>query len=331
MVLLGARATTALAAPAPVPGSPVDGCPPGSTVPVCTLPTVTTAPAAPPLVPSGLPTTTTTPGTPCTGLQCLPTTTPNTPPPPAGGEQVAGCGLGEWMADVGGCMGKAINSWFAGIVTAALHPLLDTLGTTLLSTPPLEALPQVGPLWQYSWGLVLAGYALLVTIGGILVMAHQSVQTRYSIREIAPRLLIALPAAALSLLIADQAVLLADALSQAILGQQIDPAAATGALANVLVAQALGSSNLFFLLLGLAVVALLVGILVTYVVRVVVTIILVIAAPLCLACHALPGLDGIARWWWRTFGAVLSIQLAQSLTLVVAIRVFLAPGNGGAG
>ncbi|MFI9389231.1 hypothetical protein ACIG5F_49200, partial [Kutzneria sp. NPDC052558] len=68
-----------------------------------------------------------------------------------------------------------------------------------------------------------------------------------------------------------------------------------------------------------------VGLLVTYVVRAVVTIMLVVAAPLCIACHALPQTDGVARWWWRSFAAVLAIQIAQALTLVVAIRVFLAP------
>lgn len=70
-------------------------------------------------------------------------------------------------------------------------------------------------------------------------------------------------------------------------------------------------------------VCLLVALLVTYVVRVALTVILIAGAPLALMGHALPQTDGIARWWWKAFGGVLAIQIAQSLALVTAIRLFL--------
>ncbi|WP_228830889.1 response regulator transcription factor, partial [Nocardia cyriacigeorgica] len=41
----------------------------------------------------------------------------------------------------------------------------------------------------------------------------------------------------------------------------------------------------------------------------------------------MPGLDGIARWWWRSFAACLAIQVVQSLTLVTVLRVLLTPGG----
>ncbi|MFI9387591.1 hypothetical protein ACIG5F_40805, partial [Kutzneria sp. NPDC052558] len=291
-VLTGAAVATAVADPAPpVPiptGPPADSCPTSVPLPACSPPSATVAPTQP-----GIPTATTTapPSSSCSGLDCLPTptTTPPTTPPSTSGGGEDGCGVGDWFSDFGGCAAKAINSWFAGIVTSALHPLLDLLGQSLLSTPPLEALPQVGPLWANSWQLVLAGYAVLVLLGGILVMAHQSVQTRAGLKEILPRLLLAFCGSAMSLWAADQAIVLANALSRAVLGQDIDPAQATGALANLLLLQATVTPNLAFtVLLALAAVVLLVGLLVTYVVRAVVTIMLVVAAPLCIACHALP-------------------------------------------
>jgi hypothetical protein len=328
-ILIGAATATAAAEPpppAPVPtGPPVDSCPTNVALPTCAPPTVTVTPTLPGI--PAPPTTTTS----CSGIGCLPTptTTPTPSAPPASGGDEDSCGLGGWFTDFGDCAVKAINSWFAGIATSALHPLLDLLGQTLLSTPSLESLPQIGPLWTNSWELVLAGYVVLVLLGGILVMTHHSVQTQVGLKEILPRLLVAFCASALSLWVADQAIVLANALSRAVLGQDIDPSQATGALANLLMVQSMAPNMAFTVLLALGAVALLVGLLVTFVVRAVVTIMLVVAAPLCLACHALPQTDGIARWWWRSFGAVLAIQIAQSLTLVVAIRVFLAPTTAG--
>jgi hypothetical protein len=290
-------------------------------LPACAPPTVTVTPTLPG-VPAP-PTTTTS----CSGIGCLPTptTTPTPSAPPTSGGDADSCGLGGWFTDFGDCAAKAINSWFAGIVTSALHPLLDLLGASLLSTPPLESLPQIGPLWTNSWQLVLAGYGVLVLLGGILLMARQNVQTMSGLKEILPRLVVAFCGSALSLWAADQAIVLANALGRAVLGQDIDPSQATGALANMLLVQAMAPNVAFTVLLALGAMVLLVGLLVSFVVRAVVTIMLVVAAPLCIACHALPQTDGVARWWWRSFAAVLSIQIAQALTLVVAIRVFLAP------
>jgi hypothetical protein len=328
-VLIGASVATAAAdptPPAPVPtGPPVDSCPTASPLPACAVPPATVTPTLP-----GIPTAPTTTTSPCAGLACLPTPT-STPPAstiPTTGGGTDSCGIGGWLSDVGDCAAKAINGWFAGIVTSALHPLLDLLGSTLLSTPPLESLPQVGPLWANSWQVVLAGYAVFVIVGGIVVMAGQGVRAQHGLKEILPRLLVAFVASASSLWVADQAIVLANALSRAVLGQDLDPSQATGALSNMLLAESLGG-NVFLLLLGLGAVVLLGGLLVSYVVRAVVTLILVAAAPLCLACHALPHTEGISRWWAKSFAAVLAIQIAQALTLVVAIRVFLAPTQPG--
>ncbi|MGD0983687.1 MAG: hypothetical protein ABSA65_07695 [Acidimicrobiales bacterium] len=52
-----------------------------------------------------------------------------------------------------------------------------------------------------------------------------------------------------------------------------------------------------------------------------------VAAPICLVCHALPQTEGLARLWWRAFSGTLAVQVAQSLVLVTALRVFLASGG----
>ena len=46
-----------------------------------------------------------------------------------------------------------------------------------------------------------------------------------------------------------------------------------------------------------------------------------------LVCHALPQTEGLAQLWWRAFAGLLAVQVAQSLVLVTAVRVFLATGG----
>ncbi|WP_413116196.1 hypothetical protein ACK1X7_36800 [Streptomyces sp. CY1] len=217
----------------------------------------------------------------------------------------------------------AITVFFKGLVTKALNPLLDLLGKTLLSTPILDQLPRIGELWSNSWHIMLACYGMLIMIAGIVVMAYESVQTHYSIKEIAPRIVLGFLAAALSLFVANKAIATANALSRAVLGEGVDENTAAKTLRNLILSSING--GIFVIFMGVFIAGMLVALLVTYAVRVALTMIMVAGAPLALMCHALPQTDGIARWWWRCFFGLLAVQLAQSLALVTALRVFLDP------
>ncbi|MGE6738445.1 hypothetical protein ACQKIP_47190, partial [Streptomyces sp. NPDC059900] len=109
----------------------------------------------------------------------------------------------------------AINAFFKGLVSAALEPVLKLLGDTLLTTPAPDSLPRVGQLWTDSWHITLAAYSLLVMVSGVLLMTYGSVQARYSLRELGPRIPLGFLAAGLSLVFAGKAVDLANALSMA--------------------------------------------------------------------------------------------------------------------
>ena len=93
------------------------------------------------------------------------------------------CGL----TDLGGCVSGAVDSFLRDLVADALNPLLTMLSDTLLTTPSLDQLPGLRELWEQSWQIVLAAYGLLVLLAGILIMGYETVQTRHSLREIAPR------------------------------------------------------------------------------------------------------------------------------------------------
>ncbi len=214
---------------------------------------------------------------------------------------------------------------FRELVKSALDPLLKLLGDTAFTTPTLDSLPGVADLWNNSWLIVLACYSGLIMIGGIIVMSHESIQSRYSIKEIAPRLIVSFFASMLSLFLIDKAIRLANALSAAVLTDGVDPPQLGDRLTKSISGaySAMASGGLFVILLQVVLVVAVIALLLVYVVRVILTLILIVSAPLWVACHALPHTDGIARWGWRALAATLGIQVAQSLTLIVAVNTFL--------
>lgn len=321
--------------PPPLPLPTVDPTPCGTgSVP---------APGCPPVTPAAatsLPPSTPTPG-PCTGPDCIPQ--PITTPPAAGGGSPGGGPSGGGQADCSfldtdtwdGCLTNAIAGFLAGLVASSLSPLLDLLGNTLLTTPDPGSVPQIGVLWTNSWQLMLACYGILVLIAGIVVMAYQTLHTHYGIKEIAPRIGAGFLAGTLSLFLATKAIQLANALAQGILGDGVDTATAANSLKTML--EGTQNGGIFLVLFGIVLAGLVLALLVVYAIRLVITVMLLAVAPLALMLHALPQTEGIARWWWRAFGAVLAIQLGQSLALVTAMRVFFSPdgvalfGNHGSG
>lgn len=54
-------------------------------------------------------------------------------------------GFGFGIADL---IAGQINSWFAGLVTMAVKPLLDLLAVTLLATPDVSGSGRVFDLWK---------------------------------------------------------------------------------------------------------------------------------------------------------------------------------------
>ncbi|MCC8244997.1 hypothetical protein [Saccharothrix luteola] len=228
------------------------------------------------------------------------------------------------------CVGEGIAGFLHLLVGESLNVLLGWVGGTLLSTPTLADLPRVGELWERSRLVVVAVYSLVVMLAGLLLMGHETVQARYSIREIAPRVAVGFLAANLSLLVGDHAIRLANAASLAVLGDGLDPQTSGKAVTELfvgLVANSLVTGGLFAGVLSVVLTVLLVALLVGYIVRVALTVILLAGAPLALMWHGLPQTEGLAHWFWRAGAGVLGIQVGQSLALICALKVFLEPGG----
>jgi hypothetical protein len=253
-------------------------------------------------------------------------TAPSAPAPGSGGSISGGSTASPGLFDITGHVEAAIDGWFRSLVTDALNPVLTLLGHTLLATPDVTAQSRVGGLWRMAEGIADAFLVLFVLVGGAIVMSHETLQTRTALKDVLPRIVVAAIAVNASLGVAGLAITTADALSGALLGQGVDAANAAVVLRQ-LVLGSLASGGIFVVVLGGVVAVLAVVLLATYVVRLALVILLVVAAPVALACHALPQTEGIARLWWRAFAGTLAVQVAQSLVLITALRVFLATGG----
>jgi hypothetical protein len=249
----------------------------------------TSATAQPAPTSTGSPSTTT-PATTRPGPLVPPTTAGSRsrvpfPAPPAPG-----------LFDVAGRIRAAVNGWLRDLVAAAIDPAVDLAARSVLATPNLAAPGgRVRELWGLSVGLANAGYVLLVCAGGVLLMTNETLQARYAIKDVAPRLVV--------------------------LGPGVDPAQARATLKAVLVFP-LDDADVWLTLLMVAVVVLALVLGASYVLRVAVLVALIVAGPLALAGHALPQTEALARWWWRGVTACLAIPVAQSLALITALRVF---------
>ena len=254
------------------------------------------------------------------------TTAPGAPSPGSAGTVSGGTQPSPGLFDITGHIEAAIDDWFRSLVTDALDPVLTLLGHTLLATPNVTGRGRVGGLWRMAEGIADAFLVLFVLVGGAIVMGHETLQTRTALRDVLPRVVVAAIAVNASLGLASLCISVADSMSVAVLGQGVSAANAAVVLRQ-LVLGSLASGGIFVVLLGGVVAVLAVVLLATYVVRLALVVVLVVAAPIFLVCHALPQTEGLAKLWWRAFAGALGVQVAQSLVLITALRVFLATGG----
>ncbi|AXK37686.1 hypothetical protein DVA86_27045 [Streptomyces armeniacus] len=222
----------------------------------------------------------------------------------------------------------AVTGFLGMVVDQVMKPLRKLLSATYLTTPDVTEHADLRRLWKASMATAVSLYVLFVMAGGLTVMGYETVQTRYALKQIAPRLVIGLIAAASSLTVMGKAIALANALSASIMGTDLADAG-QGLVEKSLPFMAFGVKGLavYLILLAIVAAALMLGVLMGYIVRVAFMAILAVAAPLALACHAHPVTEAVARLWCRALGACLTIQIAQSLTFIVALKLFFAPGS----
>ncbi|MEV6986761.1 hypothetical protein AB0M95_36645 [Sphaerisporangium sp. NPDC051017] len=309
-------AAPAAAEPEPPPAAPSPTANPQPTPPAMPAPATTpTVPTGPVLTPPVHPIPSTQPTAPVSPPDSIPT--PTSEPDSASGEE---CG---WL-DFGCKINRALNGWFGLVVTEAIQPTFQTVGTLLLSAPPPDMVARVQELSAHVRLVANALLGLFVLAGGVIVMAYGSVQTSTTATEVAPRVVVAAITLNFSLTLCQYAIELANGLVGALLEEGVDGRRAGDLIANKLanpVGQLQGPQMFLIWMIGLAVVM---GLILAFIaiIRVALLLFLMIAAPLALLCHALPQTEHIARLWWRAFTGVLIMQVLQALVLILAFKVY---------
>ncbi|WP_034268023.1 hypothetical protein [Actinospica robiniae] len=233
-------------------------------------------------------------------------------------------GSGPSWWDIPGQIEQAINTWIGDLAQAALAPVLGLFTVALLTEPALTS-GRIAQLWQANVVLADSFYVLYVLFGGLLVMGYGTVQNRYTAGQILPRLVLGIIASNLSLPVIGLVVEFTGALAGALWDQPLDPAGVGDQVVQVIVALILmpdGLTQIVIALFALVICVLALAVLVTCAARIAALILLTSLAPLMLATHALPGIDGCARLWWRCMAAVLGTQILQTLTFMLMLQVF---------
>ncbi|WP_165845482.1 hypothetical protein [Streptacidiphilus pinicola] len=231
------------------------------------------------------------------------------------------------LFDIPGEVKDAIASFLAGLLQPFVVPVMNLLAHLLLSTPDVTQIPRVAGLWESLRGLACSLYVLAVLAAGILVMAHGTVQQRWAARDLIPRLVLGMLAANLSLTVCHQVIGLANAVSAAVFGDGITADDLAGTLTGMLLNGNPTTGPLYLVVFALAVTVIAVAVVATVLVRIACVLVLVVAAPLLLACHGSPATEGAARLWWKAFFGIMGIQVLQSVVFLVTVKVLLDPGN----
>lgn len=220
-----------------------------------------------------------------------------------------------------------IVSWLAHEALSGVNNLWTILEKTALVTPDVTQLHQVRTLNATSLMIVNGCYVLVIMAGGALLMTKDTLQVRYGVGELAPRLVFGLIAANFAPFFVAQLIAAANALTVALTGQGVS-SAGTFTRLQATVGLALHNPVDFLLSAVLCVVicGLTAMLMIAWLVRIGVLVALAGISPLALACHALPQLEGAAKLWWRSLWGCLVTVLLQALMLHSSLSIFLGDG-----
>jgi hypothetical protein len=218
------------------------------------------------------------------------------------------------------------TAWLLGFTRDTLNQTWALLVATLFHLPDVTGLPQVAAVSGRALAIVNTGFVVVIMIVGVVVMTRDTVQSQYSLAELAPRMVIGLVAANFAPTICQAITTTANALVEALTGQGIASERSLAALLRVVTGALTNpTSALLVTLIGLTIDVLLALLLVGWIARFVALIVAVGVAPAALACHALPWTEPIAQAWWRTMGGLSITVVLQAVALNTSLAIFLDP------
>ncbi|WBB69170.1 hypothetical protein [Micromonospora sp. WMMD812] len=217
-------------------------------------------------------------------------------------------------------------SWLAEKVNELLGGLLAILTSSIFLSPDVTVLPQVTAIAGTSALVVTACFLLAIVAVGVAVMVGDSVEMRYGIKELIPRLVVGFVLSAFAVPLTGVLIDVANALTVSMTGVSAPTTEmitfVRGRIASAMTDE---SSALLIAVIGLLIVVLMFLLGGSWLVRVGVLIVLAGVAPVALACYATPWTQGAAQLWWRTLLGCLATPTLQAVAFSAGINLLVDP------
>ncbi|MBU8857736.1 MULTISPECIES: conjugal transfer protein TrbL family protein [unclassified Micromonospora] len=222
-----------------------------------------------------------------------------------------------------------ILDWLTTAILATFDALLGVISSALLITPDVTGLPQVQALTGRSVWVVDTVFVLAFVAAGVLTMTTGGDErSRYTIKDLLPRLIVAFVAAHFSQLWCGMLIDLANALTTALTTGADGHRGTLRTTINTHITAGQDKTAALLFVICVAIIAvLLAATAFSMIVRFAVVLVLTAAAPLALACHALPQTDPLARLWWRSYAGVLAVPVVQGFTLYAGQWMLTDPAH----
>jgi hypothetical protein len=231
-----------------------------------------------------------------------------------------------WLIPVGEILDKFME-WLAAAILACFEAIFGAIARFLLITPDVTGLPQVQALTARATWIVDTVFVLAFVAAGVLVMvAGGDERSRYTVKDLAPRLVVGFVSAHFSQLLCGLAISVANGLTESLAEPTYNSDGAFEGI-NMQVRAAADSEvpAMLFAVIALLITVLLAATAFSLIVRFSTLLVLTATAPLALACHALPQTDAMARLWWRGYLGCLATPVLQAMMLQAGQWMLLDP------
>jgi hypothetical protein len=225
----------------------------------------------------------------------------------------------DWLMD-------GLVNWLAEKVVDLLGALVALLTSTVFMSPDVTVLPQVKSIADKSTLVVNACFILAIIAVGIATMTGESIQMRYGIKELIPRLVVGFMLSAFAMPLTAELISLANALTASMTGVSA-PTTETVNFVKARLKTALSDdkNSLLMVIIGLLIVVLMFMLAVSWLIRVGVLLVLAGIASVALACYATPWTQGAADLWWRSLLGCLATPALQAVAFTTGIDLVLNP------
>jgi hypothetical protein len=218
--------------------------------------------------------------------------------------------------------------WLAERIQEVLAWLVALLTSAVFVSPDVTVYPQVQALAERSTLVVNSCFGLAVVVAGILGMTHGSVQLRYEVKDLIPRLAFGFVASNFGVQACRALIELANAVTLALVGQTASGPRVIEYVRHQIIAVAVTPGvHALSVIIVLVIVVLILQLLMGWAGRVATLLFLAGLAPVAWACYALPQTQPAAQVWWRALIGCLAVPLLQGITFSVGVDLILDPDH----